>query len=497
MPSYLLTASCFIFYFRKERIVKNIIIFLLLSFCYVQAADSGSIAWAKIYGSGYDLNYGESFDITSDGGGIVAGYKEVFKKSNIFRTFLVRTDSNGDTLWTREYDGMGEICYSVQQTGDGGFILAGKMGFDASLIRTDSNGDTLWTKRYGYLKRAISEEGYCVDQTHDGGFVMAGYTTHVKPPNYNVYIVRTDSTGDTLWTKTYWGGRAQSVQQTIDKGFVLTGNYTDSINHYEYQLFITKTDSIGDTLWMKIYGDTSNLENGYCVRQTNDGGYIISGQKNIGGNLSALKYLIRTDSLGDTLWSRTYKSGRAYSVEQTKDGGFIVASTNGYFHVMKTDPNGVVLWEKSYGHPRPDQRAKSVKQTKDGGYIAAGWGRLEPDSTGTYFLLVKYDSLPVEINNNSLPEPGISQVLKLSCECKGNTLLIKYLLLTPGFVNIEVFDVLGKSVRVITNKYIHKGEHVVRWNLRSGENKAVANGIYLVSLSVNGYSISRKITIVK
>ncbi len=114
-----------------------------------------------------------------------------------------------DTLWTRTYGGDdGEEGCSVQQTADGGFIIAGTThsfgagSDDVYLIQTDSNGDTLWTKTYGGYHK---DWGNSVKQTNDSGFIITGMTQNIDSVYGDVFLIRTDSNGDTLWTKTYGG----------------------------------------------------------------------------------------------------------------------------------------------------------------------------------------------------------------------------------------------------------------------------------------------------
>ncbi len=485
--------------------MQRITVYTLFFICNILAADSASIAWAKIYGNRSDLSYGESVDLTSDGGYIVTGYIDRFKNSNSKSltynnpVYLIRTDSNGDTLWTREY-AVGVTSgkyYSVMQTADGGFIASGyfwpsEYNADICLIKTDSNGDTLWVKAYGTVDGG--EEGYSVDQTHDGGFVVAGRTTYICSFG-NIYLMRTDSLGDTLWTKIYQRGDAHSVRQTKNKGFIVSGFSADTATNSDYQLFLMHIDSLGDTLWTKTYGDTGQAEIGYSVQQTSDDGFIVCGSKGVGRQDKI--YLLRTDSYGDTLWTKIYNWGAAYSVDQTSDGGFIVAGTNGYFYVMRTDSEGNVLWDKSYGHPTPDQRAKSVKQTKDGGYIAAGWGRLEPDSTGIHFLLIKYDTLSTGIKKDNSPKLGTIKENNLFYNYKGNIISINYTILYSSNVKLEVYNTQGKLVKVLVDRYMNSGSYTVKWNTKRDRRILVAGGVYFLKLSANGHTVSKKVTIVK
>jgi len=291
----------------------------------------------------------------------------------------------GDTLWTRTHGGRGgQYGRSVQQTSDGGYIIAGRTTFgagsyDVYLLRTDSSGDTLWTRTYGGSE---SDEGYSVRQISDGGYIIAGVTESFGAGLSDVYVLKTDSSGDTLWARTYGGSRedrSYSVQQTSDGGYIIAG-YTNSFGVGLTDVYLVKIDSSGDTLWTRTYGGRAS-DWGYSAQQTSDGGYIIAGRtESFGAGLSGV-YLVKTDSSGDTLWTRTYGGSDydvGYSVRQTPEGGYIIAGVthsfgagSGDVYLLKTDSSGDTLWTRTYGGSS-DDRGYSVQRTSNGGYIIAG-----------------------------------------------------------------------------------------------------------------------------
>ncbi len=294
----------------------------------------GSVIWEKAYG-GSGNEFGRDVIATPDGGYALLGYSGSFG-AGIENVYLVRTDANGDTLWTKTYGGtVRNHGFAMDINTDGGFIITGYTNStgagsdDVYLIRTDLNGDTLWTKTYGANR---VDRGYAVRQTNSGGFIVAGYTNSFSPnpanPNYDIYLLNVDANGDTLWTKR-WGGinndRGYAVQQTTDNGFIVVG-YANSFGAGQSDVYIIKTDSLGNTLWTKTYGG-STYDYGYAVRQLSDGGYIISGETESFGNANFQPdmYALRLDNLGDTLWTRTFGGigwdyGRA--VANTPNGGF-------------------------------------------------------------------------------------------------------------------------------------------------------------------------------
>jgi hypothetical protein len=303
-----------------------------------------------------------------------------------------------DTIWTRFYGGPEyDECNSVQQTMDGGFILAGMTssfgagGRDMYLVRTDSLGDTLWTRTYGGVQ---DDQANSVQLSFDGGYIIGGSTQSFGAGECDFYLVRTDANGDTLWTKTYGsGGRDEcnSVQQVSDGGIVLAGCGNSD-------MYLVRTDSVGDTIWTRSYG-TGLSEVCYCVQQTNDGGYILGGTINQNdGDI----YVLKTDSVGNVIWTRTFGGPNhegCTSLVQTGDGCYVLAGTKDYYtghslssmFLLKIDSNGDSLWVNYYG--QYNTFCNSVKQTTDGGYILGGYGGNGGEIPQWRSVVVKTDTL--------------------------------------------------------------------------------------------------------
>ncbi len=290
--------------------------------------------WTKTYGgTGNDEDEAYSVVQTFDGGFALAGTTESFGAGS-YDVYLVRTDGSGDILWSKTYGGTSDdYGWSVLQTSDGGYAIAGITqsfgagGYDMYLIKTDVAGTMQWSKTYGGTSYDVA---WSVVQTFDGGFALAGTTLSFGAGGtYDMYLVKTDPAGTMQWNKTYGGtsgDKGRSVVQTEDGGFALTG-YTQSFGvGYFPQVYLVKTDAAGTMQWNKMYGGTGWEEGRYLV-QTSDGGYIITGEtESYGGGPQV--YLIKTDASGNMSWSKTY-GGKAYdngwSVIQTSDGSYAIA----------------------------------------------------------------------------------------------------------------------------------------------------------------------------
>jgi hypothetical protein len=239
---------------------------------------------------------------TTDGGYIAAGCTDTYGAGD-YDVYLVKTDANGLTLWSRTYGGpAGDLGLWIQQTADSGYIIAGVTesfgagGVDVYLIKINSVGDTMWTRTYGGPRDDV---GLAVQQTADDGYIVAGRTSSYGAESSDVYIVRTDANGDTLWTRTYGGTGydiAASVQQAPDGGYIVAGS-TQSFGAGNGDVWLIKTDASGDTMWNRTFGGTGN-DAGKSVQLTADRGYIVAGATwSFGSGLSDV-YLIKTDSLG-------------------------------------------------------------------------------------------------------------------------------------------------------------------------------------------------------
>jgi hypothetical protein len=378
-----------------KRLIINLLFFVTVSF----AQDT---TWTKTFG-GSNTDFGESVQQTTDGGYIITGLTMSFGNGEA-DVWLIKTDSNGDTTWTKTFGGSyNDIGYSVEQTTDGGYIITGyTMSFgngetDVWLIKTDSNGDTTWTKTFGGPNW---DYGYSVQQTLDGGYIITGYTASYGNGDNDVWLIKTDSNGDTTWTKTFGGSyndRGFSVQQTTDGGYIITG-YTASYGNGEWDVWLIKTDSQGNEVWNQTFGG-SDWAIGVSVQQTLDGGYIIAGLTISIENGLFDSWLIKTDSNGDSLWTKTFGGNNddmGYSVQQTLDGGYIITGDTysygiyGDVWLIKTDSQGNEVWSQTFGGSNHDY-GKSVQQTTDGGYIITGG--TQSFGNGEYDVwLIKTDS---------------------------------------------------------------------------------------------------------
>ena len=340
-----------------------------LSFCREQknVLSCQDHTWSKTLGKLLPSEEGFAIQQLQEGGYILVGtaYRE---NGGIW---LVKMDTEGGIEWERYIGGTYTTGKYVEETSDGGFIIAAEGMGGIILLKTDADGNEVWSQVFpdGWMRgdRLIS-------QTEDGGFLVIG-TTHDENDFVKAWLIKTDAFGKELWNRTYGGTEGEnghSVQQTEDGGYIFTG-----VEHKErkQRIWLVKTDENGDEEWNTTFGE-GYVNRGYSVEQTTDGGYIVGGGDDDGG------CLIKTDSHGELQWRSTfdkYECDVIHSVQQTEDGGYILTGTSGegYFiamdlYVIKVDQYGDVQWVKIFGKPNYCEYGNCVRQTSDGGYIVTG-----------------------------------------------------------------------------------------------------------------------------
>ena len=339
--------------------------------------------WNRTFGGAGD-DYGYSVQQTADGGYILAGHTYSYGAGDA-DLWLIKTDSNGTEGWDRTFGGA-EADFldrgSVRQTSDGGYIITGYTrsygagDYDAWLIKTDSDGTEEWNRTFGGTGL---DWGHSVQQTSDGGYIIAGRTDPYPGARADAWLIKTDSNGTEQWNRTFGTDAceyAASVQQTYDGGYILAGR-TSSYGAEVIDAWLIRTDSNGIEEWNRTFGGPY-YDYGYSVQQTTDGGYIMAGSTNNRQDL----WLIKTDSDGNKEWNSIFGGAamdEGYSVNQAKDGGYIMAGYTGSygaasadFWIITTDAYGNEQWNVTFGGTGLE-KCYSAQQTSDGGYIAAGY----------------------------------------------------------------------------------------------------------------------------
>lgn len=357
---------------------------------FAQLPDAPDSLWSHTY-HGRNLDESPSIIQTHDGGYMIAGATGAWNGGNRCG-FLVKTDSKGNGIWTREYEHMLGF-YAVIQLSDSSFMLGGSSkssdaGRGACLLKIDAYGEQISLNVYG---------GACADivRTSDGGFAIAGTKRISGTVNDQFYLQKIDSNGIKQWENLYGESgleRCQALIQTEDGGFALAGD-TGSFKKQQNTLsqrdfYLVRTDAEGNLLWSHNYG-LEGRENDDCrsLIQTPDKGFALVGTTNPSIYVSQGDlYLVKTDSVGNKMWSQLYGGDghdEGASIILLANGGFVLAGSIGFqgkdvgekhiidYYLVRTDPDGTELWSQTFGG-RGFNKCESVIQTSDGGFALIG-----------------------------------------------------------------------------------------------------------------------------
>jgi hypothetical protein len=399
---------------------------------------SPDIEWDVTFGSN-KIDWGCNVQQTFDGGYIISGTCDRYQYTPWQGYgYLLKIDSNGNEEWNQifQVSNWEVVCQSVQQTDDDedhnkndGYIIAGYTGYtwqiDLFIAKTDVNGNILWTKIMGDSE--AFDRGNSVQQTKDGGYIIAGCTQTYGAGGSDAWLIKLDYEGNEEWNNTYGGTNsdfANSVKQTSDGGYIITGE-TDSYG-LNGDIFLVKTDSLGNEEWIKTFGG-NGWDGGNCVQQTTDKGYIITGWCTTTMGDHDI-YLIKTDENGEEEWNKTFGEkyhDECFSVQQTAYGGYFLTgfSSTDPIHwlpevyLLKTDSLGNEEWNKKLMKNEQNE-GYFGKQTTDGGYIITG-------NTGNY----SNESLDgwiikLEGNNQAPVAPDINGPIKVNVNIETDYLIV-------------------------------------------------------------------------
>ena len=459
--------------------------------------------WTQVFGGNF-RDWGYSVLQTADEGFILVGQTQAGIAGQI-DVWLIKTDYRGNLEWDRTFGGTdNEVGVCIQRTNDGGYIIAGEFSSPASLsdvllIKTRSDGEEEWTRTFGGTN---FDGGSYVQQTTDGGYIIVGRTNSYGMGYDDVWLIKTDGNGFEQWGHTYGGTNSESgrcVEQTPDGGYIITG-YTYTFGAGQYDVWLIKTDSSGTEEWNRTYGGANN-DIGSAVRQTTDGGYIIAGETSSIGEGDSDIWIIKTDSLGNRLWDHTY--GRilndfACDIQQTRDGGYILTGGLGHHNnnnvdvwIIKTDAEGDSLWSTVFGGEDNDW-GYCIQQTNDEGYVVVGWTESYGTGDDVDVLLIRYEGeTAVEPGENKYYPSEFS--LHPAYPNPFNPITnLTFDIPQASEVKFNIYDIQGRNVTELYSGWCSTGIYHTTFN-----GFDLPSGIYFCQMSAGNYMQVRKLLLLK
>ncbi|UOK43594.1 MULTISPECIES: T9SS type A sorting domain-containing protein [Flavobacterium] len=477
-------------------------------------------SWQKSLG-GSDLDEVISIQQTTDGGYIMAGFTysndaDVIGNHGEFDSWIVKLTNTGSIEWQKSLGGTGrDYACSIEQTTDGGYIIAGGSnlndgdvtgnhgGNDCWIVKLSNTGSIQWQKSLGGTDYDYANS---IQQTSDGGYIMAGYTGsndgdfNGNHGSNDYWIVKLTNTGSIEWQKSLGGSysdEARSIRQTTDGGYIIAGssysiNGDVTGNHGQSDYWVVKLTNTGSIQWQKCLGG-SGWDHANSIQQTTDGGYIIAGstQSNNGdvnGNHGLSdSWIVKLSNSGSIQWQKCLGGigdDDPYSIVQTPDGGYIIAGSTrsndgdvtgnhglSDYWIVKLTNTGSIQWQKCLGGTGVDY-ANSIQQTTDGGYIIAGYtesndGNVTGNHGGSDAWIIKLLSDGTLSTNESSTENLISVYPnpannEIHLNAKENTLGMRYTL----------YDHLGRAV--MSGKLEEQDSTIVTSHL--------SKGVYILSI---------------
>ena len=520
----------------KINIMRAVITLLTCVFITITGFSQHVIEWEKSFG-GSGLDGAEqissiSFERTSDGGYIVASFSnsddgDVTGNQGLFDFLILKLSPEGTLEWQKSLGGsLDDLAYSIQQTSDGGYIVAGDSrsndgdvtgnhgGTDIWVVKLNATGSIEWQKSLG---GSLDDYSPSIQQTSDGGYIVAGssrssdgdLTENKGGSDY--WIVKLSPNGNMEWQKSLGGSSdddAYSIKQTPDGGYIVAGDSSSKDgdvtgNHGGTDIWVVKLDGSGNLEWERSFGGWGS-EQAADIQLTTDGGYIVAGLSNfkdgdVSEHFGSYDYwIVKLTSTGLIEWEKSYggsSSDSANSIRQTTEGGYIIAGTSGSgdgdvtgnnggsdYWIVKINATGALEWQKSLGGSGRDEGFTAL-QISDDNYIMAGFtfsddGDVTVNKGLSDIWIVELTPfLGVDDNdlNSSIslyPNPNNGQFyLNLSSLKEASA--------------ISIIDVLGRLV--YTDKNVAPGTVEINQNF--------ASGMYVVTVSSGTSEINLKMIV--
>lgn len=504
------------------------LIYLLALTSFIQAQEV-THDWAQTYRS-ETFNEAQDIITTKDGGYIIVGFSEEIKyaeslywdpldiscsdpqytyQSQGKNFYIIKIDADGQLIWEETFGGSNsEIAYAITDTDDGGYIIIGDTDSedgqveniqgktDIWAIKINEDGELLWSKTFGGFNydRATS-----IAKTQDKNFVIGGYsnTTYITANtgvSMDFWVLKINTNGEIIWQKsmgTIQDDITKSIYPTADGGCVVAGMTQD-------QVYMVKMQEDGDILWEKTFD--GNRNNVAKILQTNAGGFLLAGHSTPTNSTGSLSYwVIKTDENAEIIWEKRFggsKTDIATTIIENPDNEIFIAGLSyssdiqvsesfGYtdYWIVKLNPEGQIIWEKSYGYDVSFENPKAMKPTFDGGLIIAGTTTMSNNSySGCWVVKINDGSFPIIELPQSIESP-ISEATSIYPNPNTGTFTIETN--DTSTKNIQIYNNLGQ---LIQEKPFNEADTQI-------DLSNIPKGIYFLSIQTDQQTFTKKIII--
>ena len=431
------------------------------------------LPFEKIYPTiGY--SYGSDVIEKKDGGFLIAGRITPFSTS----VLIVNVDLNGNLL--SEKSPCPGAVVSIIRHDTSNYLLAGIAPTsypNILLLDVNSYGDTSWTK---IIRMPHDLNVAKIINTSDGGFAITGYVIN---GGWNAHLIKLDKNCDTIWMKTYYDPgvtEGKDILELPDKGFIIAGPTWYGTDLDYSASYIIRTDSLGNRLWTKSYNINGNA-NCNAIATSPEGGFVIAFQSYIIGTSNSESYLLNINGNGDSVWVKKFDLNKPYLINSIKRiiDGYIMTGDSA---IIKTDFNGNTIWYSNI-----DGEGLSVKQTSDNGYVVSG------NIDGNLgILLVKSDKNGITSVDKTISTPNKYSLYQNYPNPFNPTTSINFSVPKSGLVKIKVYDLLGREVATLVNENKPAGNYHMQFNASK-----LVSGVYFYRMESGSYTQTKKLLLLK
>lgn len=378
-----------------------------------------TMVFSKVEGQGWEVTFGgakediaEALVQTRDGGFLIAGYSESFGTDTDMDVYLIRTDVDGNILWSQIYDeGYIERAYDVIETEEGDFLVVGSMNQlgtqpNVYVLKISAAGKQIWSKTYGHPDTASQANE--IARASDGGYIVVGHTQGTNNRKKDILLMKIDDNGELLWEKEYGGLKDDEGRAIVNykNGFVFVGfSDNEAPNSFDKDIVVYRVDSNGDSIWYYRDG-TTQREEANDVIITQDGNIVVAGTVND----SSEPYIFKLDGeTKEAKWKSIVPVGprgdEAVAIVELPDGSLVftgiteASDQNLDGLIGKLDSKGNKIWINNLGENKRTDFGQDIVTTYDGGFAIAGYTAVGSLAFINDILLIKTDAEGNTITN--------------------------------------------------------------------------------------------------